>query len=52
MVVYGATGSGQLVEVNCFYTENYLVTVHRDACPELTALAKRLEQRADRGPTT
>jgi magnesium transporter len=46
-VVYGAARSGQLVEVHCFYTENYLVTVHRDACPELTGLARRLEQRPD-----
>ena len=29
----------QLVEVHCFYTENYLVTVHRAACPELAGLA-------------
>jgi magnesium transporter len=50
IVVYGAAGSGQLVEVHCFYTENYLVTVHRAACPELTALAKRLEQRPDTRP--
>ena len=50
IVVYGATGSGQLVEVHCFYTENYLVTVHRAACPELTGLAKRLQQRPDLRP--
>jgi magnesium transporter len=50
MVVYGATGSGRLVEVHCFYTENYLVTIHRDACPELTALATRLKQRAEPRP--
>jgi magnesium transporter len=50
MVVYGATSSGQLVEVHCFYTETYLVTVHRDACPELTALASRLKQRAEPRP--
>ncbi len=50
IVVYGATGSGHLVEVHCFYTENYLVTVHHDACPELTGLAKRLEQRPDQRP--
>ena len=37
MVVYGATSSGQLIEVHCFYTETYLVTVHRDACRELPA---------------
>jgi len=50
LVVYGAAGSGQLVEVHCFYTENYLVTVHREACPELTGLATRLKQRADPRP--
>jgi magnesium transporter len=47
IVVYGATGSGQLAEVHCFYTENYLVTVHDAACPELTGLATRLKQRPD-----
>src|SRR6266566_8099761 len=50
LVVYGAAGSGQLVEVHCFYTENYLVTVHRDACPELSGLAMRLKQRAGPRP--
>ena len=50
MVVYGATASGQLVEVHCFYTDNYLVTVHRDACPGLAALASRLKQRAEPRP--
>ena len=50
MVVYGATGRGRLVEVHCLYTETYLVTVHRDACPELTALATRLKQRAEPRP--
>jgi magnesium transporter len=47
IVVYGAAGSGQLVEVHCFYTQNYLVTVHRQACPELVGLASRLKQEAD-----
>jgi magnesium transporter len=46
MVVYGMT-TGHLVEVHCFYTENYLVTVHRDAIPELAILARRLQQRAE-----
>ena len=46
LVVYGAAGGGQLVEVHCFYAENYLVTVHREACPELAGLASRLKQRA------
>jgi magnesium transporter len=50
MVVYGATSSGQLAEVHCFYTGTYLVTVHRDACPELTGLAGRLKQRAEPRP--
>ena len=50
MVVYGATGRRRLVEVHCLYTETYLVTVHRDACPELTALATRLKQRAEARP--
>src|SRR5579884_4232040 len=45
LVVYGATGDGHLVEVLCFYTERYLVTVHRDPCPNLRALADRLHQR-------
>ena len=33
MVVYGVTSSGHLVEVHCFYTENYLVTAHRVDSP-------------------
>jgi magnesium transporter len=45
VVLYGAADPGQLVEVHCFYTENYLVTVHRDTCPELGSLAGRLRQR-------
>jgi Mg2+ and Co2+ transporter CorA len=50
MVVYGATGRRRLVEVHCLYTETYLITVHRDACPELTALATQLKQRAEPRP--
>ena len=41
-VVYGVNSSRELVEVHCFYTETYLVTVHHDPCPDLTALAGRL----------
>ena len=44
MVVYGATDAGALVEVHCFYTENYLVTVHHDVCPDLIHLGQRLQQ--------
>lgn len=46
LVAYGAA-DGQLVEVHCFYTENYLVTVHHKACPEFAGLVSRLKQRAD-----
>jgi magnesium transporter len=49
MVVYGAT-AGALVEVHCFYTENYLVTVHHDDSPDLTSLAERLHQRIGPAP--
>jgi magnesium transporter len=46
VVIYGAppeTHSG-LVEVHCFYSERYLVTVHHAPCPVLGALADRLQQ--------
>lgn len=46
LVVYGASPGGRLVEVHCFYTASYLVTVHHEPCPNLTALANRLHQRA------
>ncbi|HEX6392147.1 MAG TPA: magnesium/cobalt transporter CorA [Acidimicrobiales bacterium] len=48
IVVYGVSPAGSLVEVHCFYTENYLVTVHHDPCPDLTKLVERL--RAKAGP--
>jgi magnesium transporter len=50
MVVYGVGGSDQLVEVHCFCTKNYLVTVHREPCPELADLASRLKQRTGPRP--
>ncbi|MDR0358141.1 MAG: magnesium transporter CorA family protein, partial [bacterium] len=46
MVVYGVTAPSSLVEVHCYRTENYLVTVHRDPCPELTDLGERLRRGA------
>ncbi len=46
IVVYGATAAGTLVEVHCFYTENYLVTVHHEPCPDLTSLGERVRQHA------
>jgi magnesium transporter len=46
MVVYGAGPSGHLLEVHCFYTKDYLVTVHQMSCPDLAALAGRIKSRA------
>lgn len=46
LVVYGALADGELVEVHCFATERFLVTVHHRPCPDLQAVAERLEQRA------
>ncbi len=45
LVVYGPTVSGQLIEFHCFYTETYLVTVHRDPCPVLNDLEARMRTR-------
>jgi magnesium transporter len=50
MVVYGVGGSGALVEVHCFYTEHYLVTVHDDACPDLSELGDRIRRRVGPRP--
>jgi magnesium transporter len=37
LVAYGARGLDQrMVEVHCFYAENYFVTVHRDEIPAVT----------------
>ncbi len=44
LVVYGATAAGALVEVHCFYTGSYLVTVHHDSCPDLIHLGERLRR--------
>jgi magnesium transporter len=46
IVVYGVSGVGELVEVHCFYTENYLVTVHHDPCPTFSGLVERLRRQA------
>jgi magnesium transporter len=43
IVVYGATPDEDLlVEVHCFYSERFLVTVHHDHCPSFTELRRRL----------
>ncbi len=40
----GKSGHGGLVEVHCFFSTHYLVTVHQRPCPALAELVKRLEQ--------
>jgi magnesium transporter len=46
IVMYGAPSHahGALVELHCFYSERYLVTVHREPSPELHQLRDRLAQ--------
>ena len=42
LVVYGAVADDdRLVEVHCFYSERFLVTVHRDECPAFTHIRSR-----------
>jgi len=42
LVVYGANEDKDgLVEVHCFYSAEYLVTVHRDSCPTFDELRQR-----------
>ncbi len=45
LVVYSAGADGRLIEVHCFYTESYLVTIHHDPYPGLAALAGRMSQK-------
>ena len=45
-VVYGAApDDDRLVEVHCFYSEHYLVTVHRDDCPAFQEIRDRYAKR-------
>jgi magnesium transporter len=47
IVVYGAVpDEDRLVEVHCFYSTKFLVTVHRDEAPAFTEVRQRYEQRA------
>jgi magnesium transporter len=42
LVVYGANGDADgLVEVHCFFSDRFLVTVHRDDCPPFEELRRR-----------
>jgi len=46
LVVYGAVADDdRLVEVHCFYSEHYLITVHRDDCPVLREIRIRYAKR-------
>jgi len=46
IVVYGAVpDEDRLVEVHCFYSEKFLVTVHRDEAPAFTEVRQRYVKR-------
>jgi len=46
IVVYGATPDGdQLVEVHCFYSGRFLITVHHDDCPAFSEIRRRYRNR-------
>jgi magnesium transporter len=46
LVVYGAVpDEDRLVEVHCFYSERYLVTVHRDDAPAFVEVRRRYQKR-------
>jgi magnesium transporter len=46
IVVYGAVpDDDRLVEVHCFYSEKFLVTVHRDEAPAFTEVRERYVKR-------
>jgi magnesium transporter len=48
LVVYGASSDeDRLVEVHCFYSERYLVTIHRDEAPAFTEVRERYVKRGD-----
>ncbi len=47
IVVFGAApDEDRLVEVHCFYSEHFLVTVHRDDCPAFAEVRERYKKRA------
>jgi magnesium transporter len=48
LVLYGASpDEDRLVEVHCFYSERYLVTVHRDEAPAFTDVRTRYAKRGE-----
>ncbi|HEX6490476.1 MAG TPA: magnesium/cobalt transporter CorA [Gaiellaceae bacterium] len=47
IVVYGAVpDDDRLVEVHCFYSERFLITVHRDDAPAFGEIRRRYDKRA------
>jgi magnesium transporter len=46
LVVFGPGQTDHLVEVHCFCAQNYLVTVHRRACPAITEVRDRMKMAA------
>jgi magnesium transporter len=45
-VVYGAAADDdRLIEVHCFYSDRWLVTVHQDDCPAFAEIRRRFEKR-------
>ena len=48
IVVYGASSDeDRLVEVHCFYSEHFLLTVHRDDCPAFAEIRRRYRKREE-----
>jgi magnesium transporter len=46
VVVFGATSDrDRLVEVHCFYSERFLVTIHRDDTPAFADIRRRYQRR-------
>jgi magnesium transporter len=46
LVVFGASpDEDRLVEVHCFYSERFLVTVHQDDCPAFAEIRRRYQKR-------
>ena len=46
IVAYGASpDEDRLVEVHCFYSDRFLVTVHRDDCPAFAEIRRRYQER-------
>jgi magnesium transporter len=49
VVVYGASpDDDRLVEVHCFYSERFLITIHREDCAAFTEIRRRYQSRERR----